>query len=120
LELGCARNRPGKGQESVAKLKLDRRATVLFNVRNRTNQLVSIRAKSKELSPEGGAMQLVFGAEWSGLNSRSGSASMNANILSNFGLGLRGLYQDLTKEPVPDFLAVFIRELEDREQRANR
>jgi len=104
----------------VAKLKLDRRATVLFNVRNRTNQLVSIRAKSKELSPEGGAMQLVFGADWSGLNSRSGSSSMNANILSNFGLGLRGLYQDLTKEPVPDFLAVFIRELEDREQRANR
>jgi len=104
----------------VAKLKLDRRATVLFNVRNRTNQLVSIRAKSKELSPEGGAMQLVFGADWSGLNSRSGSSSMNANILSNFGLGLRGLYQDLTKEPVPDFLAVFIRKLEDREQRANR
>jgi len=120
LELGCARNRPGKGQESVAKLKLDRRATVLFNVRNRTNQLVSIRAKSKELSPDGGAMQLVFGADWSGLNSRSGSSSMKANILSNLGLGLRGLYQDLTKEPVPDFLAVFIRELEDREQRANR
>jgi hypothetical protein len=65
-------------------------------------------------------MQLIFGADWSGLNSRSGSSSMNANILSNFGLGLRGLYQDLTKEPVPDFLAVFIRELEDREQRASR
>jgi hypothetical protein len=45
---------------------------------------------------------------------------MNANILSNLGLGLRGLYQDLTEEPVPEFLAVFIRELEDREQRANR
>jgi len=35
-------------------------------------------------------------------------------------LGLRGLYQDLTEEPVPEFLALFIRELEDREQRANR
>jgi len=65
-------------------------------------------------------MQFVFGADWSGLNSRSGSSSTNANILSRLGLGLRGLYQDLTEEPVPEFLAVFIRELEDREQRANR
>jgi hypothetical protein len=45
---------------------------------------------------------------------------MNANILSKLGLGLRGLYQDLTEEPVPDFLAVFLRELEDREQSASR
>ena len=65
-------------------------------------------------------MQFVFGADWSGLNSRSGSSSMNASILSNLGLGLRGLYQDLTEEPVPDFLALFIRELEDREERASR
>ena len=43
-----------------------------------------------------------------------------ARILSRLGLGLRGLYQDLTEEPVPDFLALFIRELEDREQRASR
>src|SRR5215203_3813270 len=35
------------------------------------------------------------------------------------GLGLRALYQDLTEEPAPDFLALFIRELEDREQSAN-
>jgi hypothetical protein len=65
-------------------------------------------------------MQLVFGADWSGLNSRSGNSSMNTDILSRLGLGLRGLYQDLTEEPVPEFLAVFIRELEDREQGANR
>jgi hypothetical protein len=45
---------------------------------------------------------------------------MNTDILSRLGLGLRGLYQDLTEEPVPDFLALFIRELEDREQSANR
>ncbi len=64
-------------------------------------------------------MQFVFGADWSGLNSRSGSFSMNPDILSRFGLGLRGLYRDLTEEPVPDFLAVFIRELEEREQSAN-
>jgi Anti-sigma factor NepR len=65
-------------------------------------------------------MQFVFGADWSSSKSRSGSSSMNASILSNLGLGLRGLYQDLTEEPVPDFLALFIRELEDREQRASR
>jgi hypothetical protein len=65
-------------------------------------------------------MQVVLGADWSGLNSRSGSFSMNADILSRLGLGLRGLYHDLTEEPVPDFLALFIRELEQREQRANR
>ncbi len=45
---------------------------------------------------------------------------MNSAILSRLGLGLRGLYQDLTEEPVPDFLAVFIRELEQREQSASR
>ncbi len=65
-------------------------------------------------------MQFVFGADWSGLNSRSGSCSMSPAILSRLGLGLRGLYQDLTEEPVPDFLAVFIRELEQREQSASR
>ena len=43
---------------------------------------------------------------------------MNTDILSRLGLGLRALYQDLTEEPVPDFLALFIRELEDHEQRA--
>src|SRR4051795_12497304 len=70
-------------------------------------------------SPGIGIMQFVYDADWSGLSSCSGSSSMNANILSKLGLGLRGLYQDLTEEPVPDFLALFIRELEDREQSAN-
>ena len=65
-------------------------------------------------------MQVVLGADWSGLNSRSGSFSMTANVLSNLGLGLRGLYQDLTAEPVPEFLSLFIRELEQREQSASR
>ena len=65
-------------------------------------------------------MQFVFGADWSGLNSRSGSSSMNASILSRLGLGLRGLYQDLTEEPVPDSLTLFIRQLEEREHSANR
>ena len=45
---------------------------------------------------------------------------MSSDILSRLGLGLRGRYQDLTEEPVPDFLAVFIRELEQRKQSASR
>ena len=65
-------------------------------------------------------MQFVFGADWSGLNSRSGGSSMNADILSRLGTDLRGLYQDLTEEPVPAFLAMFIRELEEREQGTGR
>ena len=65
-------------------------------------------------------MQYGYGADWSGLNSRSGSSSMTTDILSRLGLGLRGLYQDLTEEPVPEVLALFIRELEEYEQRASR
>ena len=64
-------------------------------------------------------MQFVFAADWPGLNSGSGRSSMSPAILSRLGLGLRGPYQDLTEEPVPDFLAPFIRELEEREQSAN-
>ncbi len=41
---------------------------------------------------------------------------MDKHTLASLGLGLRGLYQDLTREPVPEFLALFIRELEEREQ----
>ena len=41
-----------------AKLKLDPRATVLFNVRKRTSWLVPVRGKPKTLSPEGGAISL--------------------------------------------------------------
>ncbi len=64
-------------------------------------------------------MQFIYGADWSRLSSCSGSSAMNAKILSKLGLGLRGLYQDLTEEPVPDVLAPFIRELEEREQSAS-
>jgi len=36
---------------------------------------------------------------------------MDKQTLGKLGLGLRGLYQYLTREPVPEFLALFIREL---------
>jgi len=29
---------------------------------------------------------------------------------------MRGLYKDILDEPLPDFLTVFVRELEEREQ----
>ena len=64
-------------------------------------------------------MQFVYGTDWSGLSSCSGSSSMNPDILSKLGLGLRGLYRDLTEEPVPDVLTLLILKLEEREQSAN-
>ena len=109
-----------KGKKLRGQMKLGPLATVLFNVRKRTKSLVPVRAKGLATFAIGGATQFIYGADWSGLSSCSSSSSMSTNILSKLGLGLRGLYRDLTEEPVPDFLAVFIRELEDREQRANR
>jgi len=37
-------------------------------------------------------------------------------MLTRLGSGMRGLYQDILDEPLPDFLAVFVRELEERER----
>ena len=65
-------------------------------------------------------MQCVFGADWSGWNSRSDRSPMNRDTLSRLGLGFRELYQDLTQEPVPEFLALFIHQLEKREPSASR
>ena len=62
-------------------------------------------------------MQVVSGADWSmGLNSFSSNALTDTRVLAKLGLGLRSLYQDLTEEPLPDFLVMFVRELEEREQ----
>src|SRR5690349_16150953 len=57
-------------------------------------------------------MQVISGSDWSvGLNNVSRNTLMDKHTLDKLGLGLRGLYQDLTREPVPEFLALFIREL---------
>ena len=62
-------------------------------------------------------MQVVFGPDWSvGLNSRSSNALTDTVMLSRLGSGLRGLYQDLLEEPLPEFLALFVRELDGRER----
>jgi hypothetical protein len=42
---------------------------------------------------------------------------MDKHTRDKLGLGLRELYKDLTQEPVPEFLALFARELEKRESR---
>jgi len=62
-------------------------------------------------------MQMVHAPEWSvGLNSRSSHALTDTVMLSRIGSGLRGLYQDLLDEPLPEFLALFVRELDGRER----
>ena len=66
-------------------------------------------------------MQVVSGLDWSvGLNSRSSNSLTDTVRLSRIGSDLRGLYQDLLDEPLPEFLAVFVRELEECEQDAQR
>ncbi len=62
-------------------------------------------------------MQVVHAPDWSvGLNSRSSNSLTDTVMLSRLGSDLRGLYRDILDEPLPEFLAVFIRELEEREQ----
>jgi hypothetical protein len=63
-------------------------------------------------------MQVVYAPDWSvGLNSRSSNSLTDPVMLSRIGSGMRSLYKDILDEPLPEFLAVFIRELEEREQR---
>ena len=65
-------------------------------------------------------MQVVHAHEWSvGLNSRSSNSLTDTVMLSRLGSGMRGLYKDLLDEPLPEFLAMFVRELEEREPKAN-
>ncbi len=62
-------------------------------------------------------MQVVYAPDWSvGLNSRSSNSLTDTVMLSRIGSGMRSLYKDILDEPLPEFLAVFIRELEGREQ----
>jgi hypothetical protein len=62
-------------------------------------------------------MQVVHAPDWPvGLNSRSSNSLTDTVMLSRLGSGMRGLYKDLLDEPLPEFLAMFIRELEQREQ----
>ncbi len=62
-------------------------------------------------------MQVVHAPDWSvGLNSRSSNSLTDTVMLSRLGSGMRGLYKDLLDEPLPEFLAMSIRELEQREQ----
>ena len=59
-------------------------------------------------------MQMVHAPDWSvGLNSRSSKSLTDTVMLSRLGSGLRGLYQDLLEEPLPEFLALFVRELDE-------
>jgi hypothetical protein len=62
-------------------------------------------------------MQVAYAPDWSvGLNSRSSNSLTDTMMLSRIGSGLRGLYQDLLEEPLPEFLALFVRELDECER----
>ncbi len=61
-------------------------------------------------------MQVVYAPDWSvGLNSRSSNSLTDTVMLSRIGSGMRSLYKDILDEPLPEYLAVLIRELEARE-----
>ena len=62
-------------------------------------------------------MQVVYAPDWSvGLNSRSSNSLTDTVMLSRIGSGMRSLYTDILEEPLPEFLALFIRELDERGQ----
>jgi len=62
-------------------------------------------------------MQVVHAPDWSvGLNSRSSNSLTDTVMLSRLGSGMRGLYQDLLDEPLPEFLSLFVRELDEGER----
>ena len=62
-------------------------------------------------------MQVVHAHDWSvSLNSRSANSLTDTVMLSRLGNGLRGLYQDILDDPLPEFLALFVRELEELEE----
>jgi hypothetical protein len=59
-----------------------------------------------------------FGGDWSvGLNSASANTLADTEVLARFGVGLRALYKDVLREPVPDHLAPLVNKLKEREVR---
>ena len=59
-----------------------------------------------------------FGGDWSvGLNSASANTLADTEVLGRFGVGLRALYRDVLREPVPDHLAPLVNKLKEREVR---
>ena len=62
-------------------------------------------------------MQMLHAPGWvAGLNSRSSHALTDTVMLTRLGSGMRGLSQDRLDEPLPEFLALFVRELDGRER----
>lgn len=57
-----------------------------------------------------------FGGDWSvGLNSASANTLADTEVLARFGVGLRALYKDVLREPVPDHLAPLVNKLKEHE-----
>ena len=60
-------------------------------------------------------MQVVSDSEWLGLKTHRSHAPSDTVVLLKLRIGLRGLYQHLLDEPLPEHLARLVRELERRE-----
>jgi hypothetical protein len=57
-------------------------------------------------------MQVVPDSGWLSVGGFDRTVSSDSVMLSRLSGGLRKLYQDLLNEPLPEHLAVFVRELE--------
>ena len=61
-------------------------------------------------------MKVVSSTEWAYNGSGASGGCFYRRALAKLGAGLRGLYKDVTEEPVPESLAEFVRKLERRER----
>jgi hypothetical protein len=67
----------------------------------------------KKVPPQEKPMPFITGGDWSvGLNTRT--SLQQAEILTVLGRGLQKLYGDVVEEGVPEHLAPFVEQLDDR------
>src|SRR3954453_678885 len=77
-------------------------------------KIVKTRARGQF---RGAVMQIVPDPAWlAGPSGRAGEALRNPALLSSLRGGLRGLYENLLEEPLPERLALYVRELKRRQQ----
>jgi hypothetical protein len=62
--------------------------------------------------------EAITGGDWSiGFNSLAPTSMAQAKLFESLGKGLRAVYMDLVREPLPDHLAVYLDKLRDRDAR---
>jgi hypothetical protein len=61
-----------------------------------------------------GSAEFNENGDWSiGLNARSKNSLSDAEFLSNVGKGLRAVYMDVLREPLPDNVRVALRRIDE-------